>query len=132
MTELHDPHNFEKVCVNTVLESLREGGPLFGPRTYHLCFRKTQELSTSFRYLLVTILMEHREELVPHLRGLVRTLTDEPERAALLWGLVQTFLHALLTPLTVRRLVEDPGADVDWLAEEMACLTRSCFPMART
>ena len=65
------------------------------------------------------------------LHGLVRTLTEEPERAGVLWGLVQTFLHALLTPVTVRRLVEDPGADIDWLAEEMACLTRACFPLAR-
>jgi hypothetical protein len=131
MTELYDPHNFEKVCVNTVLESLRECGPLLGPRAFHLCFRKTLELSTSFRYLLVTILMEHRDDLVPHLRDLAARLVDDPQAEPLVWGLMQTFLHALLTPVTVRRLVEDPQADADWLAGELAILTRSCFPQTR-
>ncbi len=127
MTDIYDPYNFEKVCVNTVLEAMRESAPLYGPRVYHLCHSKIHELPTSFRYLLIVIFMENREELIPHLRQIATTLCEEPDESRLAWALIQTFLHSLLTPVTVLRLVEDDRATSDWLAEEIDILTRTIF-----
>jgi hypothetical protein len=114
MTDIYDPHNFEKVCVNTVLEVMRESAPLYGPRAYHLCHSKVHELPTSFRYLLI-------------LRQTASTLCEEPDESRLAWALIQTFLHSLLTPVTVLRLIEDDRATTDWLAEEVDILTRTIF-----
>jgi hypothetical protein len=127
MTDIYDPHNFEKVCVNTVLEVMRESAPLYGPRAYHLCHSKVHELPTSFRYLLIVIFMENRDELIPHLRQTASTLCEEPDESRLAWALIQTFLHSLLTPVTVLRLIEDDRATTDWLAEEVDILTRTIF-----
>lgn len=127
MTEIYDPFNFEKVCVNTVLEALREASPLYGPRAFGLCARKTREFPTSFRYLLMVILFENREELLPHLKSLAGSLDDHPDRETLAWALIQCFIHSILTPMTVRRLVEDDRASTDWLTQEMQILTRMAF-----
>ncbi len=40
---------------------------------------------------------------------------------------MQTFLHSLLTPITVRRLIDDSRATTDWLVEEMDILNRMIF-----
>ena len=127
MTEIYDPYNFEKVCVNTVLEALREAAPLYGPRAFHLCVRKTREFPTSFRYLLTVILFENRDELLPHLKNLAGSLDDHPDRETLAWALIQCFIHSILTPMTVLRLVEDERASTDWLTQEMQILTRTVF-----
>ena len=59
MTEDYDPTNFERVCVNTVLEAVRESEPLRSPRAYYLCQSKTAQLTTSFRYHLTVIFFEN-------------------------------------------------------------------------
>jgi len=127
MADIYDPYNFEKVCVNTVLEVMRESSPLYGPRAFHLCHRKIHEFPTSFRYLLIVIFMENRDELIPHLRQIAATLCGAPDESKLAWSLIQTFLHSLLTPVTVLRLIEDDRATTDWLAEEVDILTRTIF-----
>lgn len=127
MTDIYDPSNFEKVCVNTVLEVVRESTPLRGPRAFYLCHRKTAEFTTSFRYHLLVIFFEHREELLPHLRATARNISADQEENRLVWSLMQTFLHSLLTPITVRRLIEDTRATTDWLAEEIDILNRTIF-----
>ncbi len=127
MTDIYDPYNFEKVCVNTVLEVMRESEPLFGPRAYHLCYRKTHEFPTSFRYLLTVIFMENREELLPHLKLVASNMCDVSEEARLAWALIQTFVHSLMMPVTVLRLIEDARATNEWLAEEVGILTRTTF-----
>jgi hypothetical protein len=127
MNDIYDPANFVKVCVNTVLEVVRESEPLRGPRAYYLCHRKTRELTTSFRYHLLVIFFENREELLPHLKIMADNMAEDPEEHRLVWSLMQTFLHSLLTPITVRRLVEDSRATTDWLAGEMDILSRTIF-----
>lgn len=127
MTDIYDPANFTKVCVNTVLEVVRESSPLGGPRSFYLCHRKTAELTTSFRYHLLVIFFEHREELLPHLRDLAGSMAADPEENNLIWALMQTFLHSLLTPITVRRIIEDSRATSEWLAEEINILSRTIF-----
>jgi len=127
MTEIYAPYNFEKVCLNTVLESMRESEPLVGPRAFFLCMSKLHEFPTSFRYLLTVILFENREELLPHLKVSCEVLGDSPDRRRLLWALVQTFIHSLITPNTTKRLIEDEQATTDWLVEEMKILTRTAF-----
>lgn len=127
MTEIYDPYNFEKVCLNTILEAVRESEPLLGPRAFSLCFSKTKELPTSFRYLLTVILFENREELLPHLKRTCHSLSDDPERRRLLWGLGQSFIHSLLIPNSVLRLIEDRQASTAWLVEEMRILTQTLF-----
>lgn len=127
MNDIYDPANFVKVCVNTVLEVVRESEPLRGPRAYYLCHRKTHELTTSFRYHLLVIFFENREELLPHLKMMADNMAEDPEEHRLVWSLMQTFLHSLLTPITVRRLVEDSRATTDWLAGEMDILSRTIF-----
>lgn len=127
MTDIYDPANFVKVCVNTVLEVLRESTPLQGPRAYHLCHKKTREFTTSFRYHLLVIFFENREELLPHLKSMTASLVDDPNEHRYVWSLMQTFLHSLLTPVTVRRLIDDTRATTDWLAEEMDILNRTIF-----
>jgi hypothetical protein len=127
MTDIYDPYNYEKVCVNTVMEAMRESAPLYGPRAFHLCHRKTHEFPTSFRYLLIVIFMENRDDLLPHLREVASTICEGKEEARLVWGLIQAFLHSLLTPVTVLRLIEDQRAATEWLCEEMDILTRTTF-----
>ena len=127
MTDIYDPANFVKVCVNTVLEVLRESTPVQGPRAYHLCHKKTRELTTSFRYHLLVIFFENREELLPHLKSMTASLVDDPNEYRHVWSLMQTFLHSLLTPITVSRLIDDSRATTDWLAEEMDILNRMIF-----
>ncbi len=125
MTDIYDPANFEKVCVNTVMEALRESAPLKGPRAYYLCHHKTAGLTTSFRYHLVVILFEHREELLTHLERAAGTLATGPDEGQFLFSLMQTFIGSLLVPITTRRLVEDPRATTGWLAREIDILSRS-------
>ena len=127
MTDIYDPANFVKVCVNTVLEVVRESAPLRGPRAYYLCHKKTREFTTSFRYHLLVIFFEHRDELVPHLRMMASNMAQDPDEHRLVWSLMQTFLHSLLTPITVRRLIEDSRATTDWLAAEMDILSSTIF-----
>ena len=129
MTDIYDPANFEKVCVNTVMEALRESAPLAGPRAYYLCHAKTGELTTSFRYHLTVIFFEHHEELLPHLEGAAATLATGPDEGQLLHSLMKTFLASLLVPISVRRLVEDPRATTGWLANEIEILTRTILPL---
>jgi hypothetical protein len=127
MTDIYDPYNFEKVCVNTVMEAMRESEPLYGPRAFHLCHRKTHEFPTSFRYLLIVIFMENRDELLPHLQSAAAALCEDTEHRSLAWGLMQAFLHSLLTPVSVEHLIEDQRATTEWLCEEMDILTRTTF-----
>ena len=125
MTDIYDPTNFEKVCVNTVLEAVRESGPLRSPRAFYLCQSKTTQLTTSFRYHLTVIVFEHREELLSHLQSGARSLAADYEEEELIWSLMQTFVHALVTPLTIRRLIEDSRATNEWLAQEVDILSRT-------
>jgi len=129
MTDIYDPANFEKVCVNTVMEALRESAPLAGPRAYYLCHSKTGELTTSFRYHLTVIFFEHHEELMTHLERAAATLATGPDEGQLLHSLMKTFLASLLVPISVRRLVEDPRATTGWLANEIEILTRTILPL---
>jgi len=125
MTDIYDPSNFEKVCVNTVLEAVRESNPLGGPRAFYLCQNKTNQLTTSFRYHLTVVFFENREELLSHLRSIARSLASDQEEEELIWSLMQTFVHSLVTPITVRRLIEDPQATTEWIAQEVDILSRT-------
>ncbi len=117
--------NFERVCVNTVLESVRESGPLMSPRAFYLCQSKTTQLTTSFRYHLTVIFFEHREELLSHLQSVARSLASDYEEEELIWSLMQTFVHSLVTPITIRRLIEDSRATSEWIAQEVDILSRT-------
>ena len=125
MTDIYDPMNFERVCVNTVLESVRESGPLMSPRAFYLCQSKTTQLTTSFRYHLTVIFFEHREELLSHLQSVARSLASDYEEEELIWSLMQTFVHSLVTPITIRRLIEDSRATSEWIAQEVDILSRT-------
>ena len=125
MTDIYDPNNFEKVCVNTVLESVRESGPLRSPRAFYLCQSKTDQLTTSFRYHLTVIFFEHREELLSNLQSMSRNLASDQEEEELIWSLMQTFVHSLVTPVTLRRLFEDSRATTEWIAQEVDILSRT-------
>ena len=125
MTDIYDPANFEKVCINTAMEAMRESAPLSGPRAYYLCHCKVSELTTSFRYHLTVVFFEHREELLSHLRSIARSLGSDHEEEELIWSLMQTFVHSLVTPITVRRLIDDPQATTEWIAQEVDILSRT-------
>ncbi|MFC1595348.1 hypothetical protein ACFL3X_00340 [Gemmatimonadota bacterium] len=125
MTDIFDPNSFEKVCVNAVLEAVRESGPLRSPRAFYLCQSKTTQLTTSFRYHLTVIFFEHREELLSHLRSMARNLASDQEEEELIWSLMQTFIHSLVTPITIRGLIEDSRATTEWLAQEVDILSRT-------
>jgi hypothetical protein len=125
MTDIYDPSNFEKVCVNTVLEAVRESNPLGGPRAYYLCHSKTAQLTTSFRYHLTVVFFEHREELLADLRSIAGNLGSDREDEELIWSLMQTFVHSLVTPITIRRLIEDPKVTTEWIAKEVDILSRT-------
>ncbi len=125
MTDNYDPTNFEKVCVNTVLEAVRESEPLRSPRAYYLCQSKTAQLTTSFRYHLTVIFFENREELLSHLQSMARNLASDQEEEELIWSLMQTFVHSLVTPVTMSRLIEDSRATTEWLVQEVDILSRT-------
>lgn len=125
MTEDYDPTNFERVCVNTVLEAVRESEPLRSPRAYYLCQSKTAQLTTSFRYHLTVIFFENREELLSHLQSMARNLASDQEEEELIWSLMQTFVHSLVTPVTMSRLIEDSRATTEWLVQEVDILSRT-------
>ncbi len=125
MTDNYDPTNFERVCVNTVLEAVRESEPLRSPRAYYLCQSKTAQLTTSFRYHLTVIFFENREELLSHLQSMARNLASDQEEEELIWSLMQTFVHSLVTPVTMSRLIEDSRATTEWLVQEVDILSRT-------
>ncbi|MFC1545282.1 hypothetical protein ACFL44_01175 [Gemmatimonadota bacterium] len=125
MTDIYDPTNFEKVCVNTVLEAVRESGPLRSPRAFYLCQSKTAQLTTSFRYHLTVIFFEHREELLSHLKSTSCNLASDSDEEELIWSLMQTFVHSLVTPITLQRLFEDSRATTEWIAQEVDILSRT-------
>lgn len=125
MTDIYDPSNFEQVCVNTVLEAVRESTPLGGMRAFYLCHSKTTTLTTSFRYHLTVIFFEHREELLSHLRSVSRSLAADPDEQELIWSLMQTFINSLITPITIRSLIEDPEATSGWISREVDILSRT-------
>ncbi len=125
MTDNYDPTNFERVCVNTVLEAVRESEPLRSPRAYYLCQSKTAQLTTSFRYHLTVIFFENREELLSHLQSMARNLASDQEEEELIWSLMQTFVHSLVTPITIKRLIEDSRATTEWLVQEVDILSRT-------
>ena len=54
-------------------------------------------------------------------------MTADQEENELIWALMQTFVHSLLTPITVRRIIEDSRATTEWLAEEIDILNRTIF-----